>query len=165
VHRTLLDALGIGDPGPDREELEAAGVDSSEAERRAADIERRADRIMAALFLERQLLEHGFDQVFEGQVTGVIPGGAFIGFETAFEGFMSVRELDEAELTLDATGVALERHSGKTVAKIGDVVPVRVISIDPLRGRTRLVRAESRTPAYMNRARARRKLSGRYRGT
>ncbi|MCC6832351.1 MAG: RNB domain-containing ribonuclease [Thermoleophilia bacterium] len=163
VHRTLLDALGIGDPGPDREELEAAGVDSSEAERRAADIERRADRIMVALFLERQLLEHGFDRVFDGQVTGVIPGGAFIGFGTAFEGFMPVRELDEAELTLDATGVALERHSGKTVAKIGDVLPVRVISIDPLRGRTRLVRAESHTPAYMNRARARRKLSRGYR--
>ncbi len=164
VHRTLLDALGIGEPGPDRDELEVAGVDSSMAERNAADIERRADRIMGALLLERRLIETRFGEVFEGQVSGVIPGGLFITFGTAFEGYMPARDLDDGDLVLDPTGVALQRESGKTLAKVGDVMEVRVVSVDPLRGRTRLVPADSRTPAFLNRARTRRKVSREYRG-
>jgi hypothetical protein len=77
---------------------------------------------------------------------------------------MPARDLDDGgDLGLDPTGVALERESGKTVAKMGDVMPVRVLSVDPLRGRVRLVPAGSGTPAFMNRARGRRRMARGYR--
>jgi ribonuclease R len=158
VHRTLLDALGLGPAGPGRDELEMTGFDSSESERAAADIERRADRICGALLLE-QRLRGDWDEVFAGEVTGVIPQGAFVAFGEAFEGFLPARALADGDLVTDEYEVALEGPEGDVLLRIGDPVAVRVIDVTPLRGRTRLERADAPAPAGARRSRAARRRS------
>ncbi|MDX6645478.1 MAG: ribonuclease, partial [Miltoncostaeaceae bacterium] len=64
AHRALLDALGLGDPGPDPAWLADAAEESSLAEREAADLERRGDRMCLAYLVEEELAEGGWDQVF-----------------------------------------------------------------------------------------------------
>ena len=55
VHRGLLDALGIGDPGPGPAELDEAADHCSATEREAAAVEHRADAICAAFLLRDRL--------------------------------------------------------------------------------------------------------------
>ncbi|MFN8110656.1 MAG: RNB domain-containing ribonuclease [Thermoleophilia bacterium] len=160
VHRALLAVLGCEESAPTRTELELAGEHCSLTEREADGLERRADRIIAAILLEERLLRGGFDEVFQGEVSGVIAAGGFVRFGVGFEGFLPARSIED-DLVLDECGVALVRDDESAVLRIGDPVAVRVLSVDPLRGRVRLVPAGSATPAYMNRARARRRATQR----
>src|SRR6185369_11694296 len=67
VHRALLRHLGaLSTPPPE-----------SAAEREAELLERTADDVCAALLLERELYEQGWDATFAGEVVGVIDSGAF----------------------------------------------------------------------------------------
>jgi ribonuclease R len=85
-HRALLASLGMGEgdgrraPGAKLAEL---GEWTSEREREAARIEHKGDDIAACFLLEQVLLEGGYDQVFRGEVTGLIGAGAFIAFGSA----------------------------------------------------------------------------------
>jgi len=104
-HRALLSAVGGGERAPRAGELEELGTSTSEREREAMTIERDADDVASCFALERVLYEGGFDQVFAGEITGLISAGAFIAFggmgapETAresapvFEGMLPVRLL------------------------------------------------------------------------
>lgn len=159
VHRALAGALGIGPLGPAHAELEAAAAESSESERAAADLERRADRICAALLLEETLRGGDWDQVFDGEVTGLIAHGAFLRFGTAFEGMLPVRPRAGGDLALDQFEVGLVDSEGRHVIRLGDRVPVRVAEIEPLRGRVRLERADAPVPVHQARRRAQRRLA------
>jgi ribonuclease R len=106
-HRALISAVGGEEPAPRGAELAELGAWCSEREREAMVIERDADDVARCFALERLLRERGPEQVFEGEITGLISAGAFISFglplgegerlpaerEPAFEGMLPVRLL------------------------------------------------------------------------
>jgi ribonuclease R len=82
-HRALLSSIGAGEAGRKRSgggKLAELGEWTSEREREAAKIEHKGDDIAACFLLEQVLLDGGYDQVFAGEVTGLIGAGAFIAF-------------------------------------------------------------------------------------
>lgn len=157
IHRALLDALGIGDAGPDASWLAEAGQTSSETERAAANLERKGDRIVATLLLERTLAERGWEREWEGEVTGLVPVGAFVSFGDAFEGFLHVKAIGREEYHLDPLEVALLGDTSGKGLRLGDPVTVRVVRCEPLRGRVQLERFEAGAPRAVMASRARRR--------
>jgi ribonuclease R len=143
VHRALLAALGEGEEAPTLAEAREVASHSSAQERESAKIERDADDVCAAYLLERELGERGLDAEFDGEVSGVIRAGAFVAFGgelgDVYEGMLPARtlpggryELDRAEVSLVGSG------AGATALRLGDPVRVRVIGVDPGRGRVDL---------------------------
>ncbi len=97
VHRALLSTLGLEDR-PAAHELDEVSAHCTATERHAMAAEREADDICLAFMLQRELGERGWDEVFEGEVTGVIGAGVFIRFRwagtsAACEGFLPVRRI------------------------------------------------------------------------
>jgi ribonuclease R len=142
-HRALLSAVAGDGPAPDPGWVAAAGPWTSTRERAAMSIERDADDIALCFTLEQRLFEQGSDQVFEGEVVGVIGAGAFVAFgeRGLFEGMLPVRRLrgDWWELNDEATMLVGSR-SGRAI-RIGDPVSVRVARVDAPRGRVDLLPA------------------------
>ena len=140
AHRALLSAVGAGEQAPRSSDLEESGTWSSARERDAMAIERMADRIARAFLLERELFENGgFDQEFDGEVTGLIGAGAFVRFAGGHEGLLPVRRLrgDWWELNEEGTILTGER-TGQTI-RLGDPVRVKVERVETARGRVDLV--------------------------
>jgi ribonuclease R len=105
-HRALLAAVSGGEAAPRAGELGELGVWTSEREREAMKLEQDGDDIARAFFLERVLYEEGPEATFAGEVSGLIPAGAFVAFdrdgrepvgeqsrEPLFEGMLPVRVL------------------------------------------------------------------------
>lgn len=160
VHRGLLDALGIGPPGPGVAELAEAAENCSGTERAASALERRADDMCAAFLLREQLRERGVDTVVHGEVGGLIDAGLFVRFEEVFTGFLASRTIEDDHYRADELGVMLiGDRSGRRI-RIGDPVAARVDRIEPLRGRVGLVPADAR-PAPRRRAERRLGARGR----
>ena len=104
-HRALLSAVGAGERAPRSGELVELGTWTSEREREAMTIERDADDVARSFALERLLYESGTEQVFAGEISGLISAGAFVAFARPheldsdvvappFEGMLPVRLLD-----------------------------------------------------------------------
>jgi ribonuclease R len=143
AHRALMSGLGQDDVAPRASELDEAGEHCSLTEREAMQIERDADDICMAFLLERELFEGaGFDAVFEGEVVGLVGGGAFVRFgEPGFEGFLPARTLRGEWWDLNEQGTALVgERTGKTV-RLGDPLSVSVRRVEAPRGRVDLVPA------------------------
>jgi ribonuclease R len=142
-HRALVSAVAGDGPAPDAGWVASAGPLTSAREREAMSIERDADDIALCFVLEQRLFEQGADQVFEGEVVGVIGAGAFVAFgeRGLFEGLLPVRRLrgDWWELNDEATMLVGSR-SGRAI-RIGDPVSVRVARVDAPRGRVDLLPA------------------------
>jgi ribonuclease R len=145
VHRALLAAIGADDSPPPTGDLSEIGWHCSQTEREAMSLEHDADDICLAFLLEQVLVENGWDSSFEGEVTGLAPGGAFVSFETgedrgaACEGFLPARRLRGEYFELNEEGTALVgRRTGKRL-RLGDPVSVAVRSVEPVRGRVDLV--------------------------
>jgi ribonuclease R len=142
AHRALLSAIGAGEEAPERSHVAEAGPHSSQRERDAAFTERRADRVCAAFLLERELYQAGWEPEFDGEVSGLVGGGAFVAFAGAlsdvYEGFLPARLLrrDRYELNETETALVGERHG--RVIRLGDPVRVRVGKVEAARGRTDL---------------------------
>jgi ribonuclease R len=79
-HRALLSTLGAGERGPAARKLSDLGEWTSEREREAVALERDGDKIATCFHLEDLLLREGHDRTFTGEVTGLIPAGAFVAF-------------------------------------------------------------------------------------
>jgi ribonuclease R len=90
-HRALLSAFGGGEAAPRAGELVELGVWTSERERQAMIVERDADDVARCFALERLLYEQGQDEVFAGEITGLISAGAFIAFSLDADARMGVR--------------------------------------------------------------------------
>jgi ribonuclease R len=115
-------------------------------------IERDADDVAGCFLLERRLLESGGgrthsgtgEQVFAGEVIGLIGAGAFVAFgeRQQYEGMLPVRRLggDWWELNEEATVLVGTRNGG--AIRLGDTVEVRVGRIDAPRGRVDLLPAD-----------------------
>ena len=139
VHRALLATLGAGEDAPDGD-LEELAAWCSATEREAAALEHAADDVCLAFLLERVLEERGWEQEFDGEVTGVIEAGAFVGFDpkaggAACEGLLPVRRMrgDYYELNEERTAL-VGRHTGRAL-RLADPVRVAVHGVDPPRGR------------------------------
>jgi ribonuclease R len=172
-HRALLASIGVqeeavsgkraarggrragkGRPAPARapggSKLVELGEWTSERERDAAKIEHKGDDIAACFLLEQDLLEGGYEQVFRGEVAGLIGAGAFIAFggtsrAPIYEGMLPVRVLSVGEerdwwsLNEQSTILRAER-SGATL-RLGDPIDVRVVRVDTSTGRVDLAPA------------------------
>jgi ribonuclease R len=140
VHRALLHELGVADD-PVPGDLQALAEHLSAREREAAQIEYLADDICLAWLLERQLFTRGWEEPFEGEVTGMIGSGLFVRFGTVFEGFLPARRLHGEFYELNDLGTALVgRRSGKGY-RLGDPLAVRVEAITRNEGKVELALA------------------------
>jgi ribonuclease R len=106
-HRALLDTLGLSNDRPieNSSDLVKLGAWSSEREREAMTIERDADDLASCFALEAALGHHGSEQVFDGEITGLISAGVFVAFGPSqdgagrhgplYEGMLPVRALSD----------------------------------------------------------------------
>ena len=146
VHRALLSAIAGGEEPPRGADMQETGSWSSAREREAMQIERLADRVARAFLLERELFEGGFEQEYDGEVTGLIGAGAFVRFGGGHEGMLPLRRLrgDWWELNEEGTILRGER-TGETL-RLGDPLRVRVERVDTARGRVDLAPVEDDAP-------------------
>ncbi len=166
-HRALVSTLGGRESAPRAGELGELGEWASERERDAMKIERGGDDLALCFALEQALYVEGWEQVFVGEVTGLILAGAFVAFGGAgsvagasptgvggegqpgplYEGMLPVRRMrgggegprDWWELNELQTILRGER-SGTTL-RLGDPIEVRVARVDTVRGRVDLAPA------------------------
>jgi ribonuclease R len=139
VHRALLAALGLDDAAPRAEDLDEDGVHSSAAERAAMEVERDGDDVCLAFLLERELFEQGWELPFDGEVVGLVGGGAFVRFgDQGYEGFLPARRLRGEWWELNEQGTAMVGERSGSTIKLGDPVEVQVTSVEPARGRVDL---------------------------
>jgi ribonuclease R len=137
VHRALLRELGQGDdPAP--ADLDALAEETSAREREAAQVEYTADELCLAWLLEERLAERGWDERWEGEITGLIGSGLFARFGDVFEGFLPARRLPGEYFELNDTATALVgRRSGRSF-RLGDPIEVRIESIARHEGKVEL---------------------------
>ncbi len=142
VHRALLAALGEGEPAPSAAEAREVAWHCSERERESMRVERRADDICAAFLLQRELRERGGETRFEGEVSGIVRSGAFVGFGgelgDVYEGFLPARLLGAERFDRNETETALVGAESGRKLRLGDPVSVRVNGVEAPRGRVDL---------------------------
>jgi ribonuclease R len=137
AHRALLERLGVGDPLAELD-LDGLGEHCSRRERELAAIEHQANDICLAWLLDRVLYDEGWETEFDGEVIGLISSGLFLRFGEVFEGYLPARALPGDYFELDELGVSLAgRRSGRRY-RLGDVVPVRVDTLNRRDGRVKL---------------------------
>jgi len=137
VHRALLRELGQGDD-PVPEELGELAEHASAREREAAEVEYAADELCLAWLLEDRLVERGWEEPFEGEITGLLGSGLFARFGGVFEGFLPARRLPGEFFELNATGTALVGRRTGRAYRLGDPIEVRVESIAKHEGKVEL---------------------------
>jgi ribonuclease R len=156
-HRSLLSTVDGSEPAPAAGGLAELGEWTSAKERAAMAIERDTDAIACCFVLQARLLKHGFDEVFEGEVSGLIPAGAFVAFGLGaageskktvaappFEGMLPVRRLRSQDggrdwWELGEQGTILSGERSGSVLRLGQAVAVQVTQVDTTRGRVDLV--------------------------
>jgi ribonuclease R len=137
-HRALLASLGAGEEPPDAAGLGEAATWTSTREREALEIERDADDVAHCFLLEREVSQLGDDAVYDGEVTGLAPVGAFVAFGEAYEGLLPVRRLRGEWWELNEQGTILVGTESGRALRLGDPVRVRVGRIEAPRGRVDL---------------------------
>jgi ribonuclease R len=156
-HRALLSVLGGAEPAPRAAGLAELGEWTSTKEREAMSIERDTDSVARCFALEAMLFKDGFDQVFDGEVSGLISAGAFVAFgqaatvaaagtamPPAYEGMLPVRRLQDQDggrdwWELNEQGTILRGERSGSVLRLGQAVHVQVSRVDTVRGRVDLV--------------------------
>ncbi|MCE3266094.1 MAG: ribonuclease [Solirubrobacterales bacterium] len=170
AHRALLSLIGADEDAPRAERMSETAIHCSEREREAAKLERTGDDVCAAFLLRRELFERGPDTRFEGEVSGVLGGGAFVRFGGAladvYEGFLPARLIGGRErYELDPTETMLVGSRDGDAVRMGDPVTVGVSAIEAPRGRVDLVPVRpDGSGAGARRAREARAGRGRSRG-
>jgi len=136
-HRALIHELGQGDdPVPD--DLRAVAEHCSGQERLAAEVEFRADDVCLAWLLEAALFDRGWDEPFEGEITGLIGASLFVRFGEVFEGMVAVRRLEGDYFELNALGTALVGRRTHRTFRLGEPIAVRVEAIRREEGKVEL---------------------------
>jgi ribonuclease R len=111
-------------------------------EREAMAIERDADDVARCFLLERELLESGREREWEGEVVGLAPVGAFVGFGDGHEGLLAVRRMRGDWWELNELGTVLHGTRTGRSMRLGDPVGVRVERVEAPRGRVDLLAAD-----------------------
>lgn len=143
VHRALVHALGLGEPAPDAAMLPEVARDSSEREREATTLERRADRMCLAYLLAHSLAgDENWDRPRDAEVTGIGQAGLFITFDTVFDGFLPFRRMTDDHYVPDATDAEVVGDDTGRRIRLGEALRVRVVDVEALRGRVTLEPAD-----------------------
>jgi len=121
-HRALLSSIGAGERVTGSSKLVELGEWTSGRERDAAKLEHKGDDIAACFLLEETLLDRGYDQVFAGEVTGLIGAGAFVAFGDA------PRARGDDGARRDAEGVGEARSEPPARPTYEGMLPVRLLS-------------------------------------
>lgn len=156
-HRALLATIGAGELAPRATELAELGEWTSEREREAMTIERDADAVARCFALQGELLRVGFDEIFEGEISGLISAGAFVAFGAAprsessertalappYEGMLPARRLQAPDggrdwWELNEQGTILRGERAGSAMRLGEAVRVQVARVDAVRGRVDL---------------------------
>jgi ribonuclease R len=159
-HRALLSAVGGGERAPRAAGMGELAEWTSDRERAAMKIERDADDVARCFALERALYEDGWDQVFAGEVVGLIAAGAFISFGARAEGRAQGRDAVSPDYRgmlpvrrmqgegggrewweLNEQGTILHGESAGSTLRLGDAIEVRVARVEVARGRVDLIPA------------------------
>jgi ribonuclease R len=142
-HRGLVSAVAGDGPPPEASWVAAAGPWASAREREAMTIERDADDVAVCFLLQRLMAQRDSEEVFDGEVVGLIGAGAFVAFgdEGSFEGMLPVRRLRGDWWELNEQGTMLVGTRGGGAIRLGDPIRVRVGRIDAPRGRVDLLPA------------------------
>jgi ribonuclease R len=137
VHRTLLRELGITDDPPPAD-LPWLAEHTSTREREAAQVEYLADELCLGWLLESELFERGWDDPWEGEITGAISSGLFVRFGDVFEGYLPARRLAGDYFELNDLGTALVGRRGGGTFRLGDPISVLVEKIEKAEGKVEL---------------------------
>lgn len=133
-HRALLREIGAGDDPPP-EDLASAAEHASVREREAAEVEYLADDLCLAWLLDSVLFDRGWEEPFEGEITGAIGSGLFVRFGDVFEGFLPARRLPGDYFELNELATALVGRRGGGTYRLGDPIEVRVERIEKAEGK------------------------------
>jgi ribonuclease R len=87
--------------------------------------------------LEAVLHDRGWEDAFDGEITGLIQSGIFARFGDVFEGYLPVRKLP-GYFELNGLGTALVARRGGRRYRLGDAIEVRVTDIDRPAGKIEL---------------------------
>lgn len=140
VHRTLLRELGVTDDPPPTD-LSGLAEHTSAREREAAQVEYLADELCLGWLLESELFERGWDDPWEGEITGAISSGLFVRFGEVFEGYLPARRLAGDYFELNDLGTALVGRRGGGTFRLGDPISVLVEKIEKAEGKVELSHA------------------------
>ena len=141
THRSLLFHLGEGGSELGEAELATAADDCSTRERDFSRIELNGDDIALCVLLDRRLAVEGWEQVFTGEIVGLVGGGLFVRFGDVFEGFLSSRRLGGERFEPSEHETALVGESTGVRYRLGDAVDVKVERVDRLTGKVDLAPA------------------------
>ena len=141
THRSLLFHLGEDGSELGEAELATAADDCSTRERDFSRVELTGDDIALCFLLDRRLEAEGWEQVFTGEVVGLVGGGLFVRFGDVFEGFLSSRRLGGERFEVSEHETALVGEATGVRYRLGDAVDVRVERIDRLTGKVDLAPA------------------------
>jgi ribonuclease R len=162
THRALLRGLGLGGSELGDAELAAAAEDCSERERDFGRIELTGDDVALCFLLDRRLQAEGWEQVFTGEIVGLVGGGLFVRFGEVFEGFLSSRRLGDERFEVSEHETALVGQATGVRHRLGDAVEVKVERVDRLSGKVDLAPAHpgGERPAGGPERRAARRTTG-----
>jgi ribonuclease R len=138
VHRALVYHLGEGGSELGEAELAAAAEDCSTRERDFSRVELTGDDVALCFLLHRRLEVEGWEQVFSGEVVGLVGGGLFIRFGEVFEGFLSSRRLGGERMEVSEHETALVGEATGSRYRLGDPIEVKVERVDRLTGKVDL---------------------------
>jgi ribonuclease R len=141
THRALLFHLGEGGSELGDAELATAADDCSTRERDFSRIELTGDDVALCFLLDGRLEAEGWEQVFPGEIVGLVGGGLFIRFGDVFEGFLSSRRLGGERMEVSEHETALVGEATGTRYRLGDPIEVKVERVDRLSGKVDLAPA------------------------
>ena len=141
THRALLFHLGESGSELGDAELATAGDDCSTRERDFSRLELTGDDVALCFLLERKLEAEGWDQMFTGEIVGLVGGGLFLRFGEVFEGFLSSRRLGGERFEVSEHETALVGEATGIRYRLGDPVDVKVERVDRLSGKVDLAPA------------------------
>ena len=129
VHRMLRRMLA-GDPSlaAQKKNMRELAMQCSHTEQEAVAVERDADDLMRARFMQGRE-----GQVFEGVVSSVTDWGYYVALPNTVEGLVHVRELP-GYYQFNKERQALIREDGRHVVRLGDPVTVRLLSVETRAG-------------------------------
>ena len=129
AHRMLKRMLS-GDAGlaAQKKRMHELALQCSQTEQEAAAVERDADDLMRARFMQGHEGES-----FEGVVSGVNAWGYYVALPNTVEGLVHVREM-QGYYEFDEERQLLHSEDGRRIIRLGDPVRVRLLSVDVMAG-------------------------------
>ena len=126
----MLRRMHAGDPSlaAQKKNMHELAMQCSATEQEAVAVERDADDLMRARFMQGRE-----GQVFKGVVSGVTDWGYYVVLPNTVEGLVHVRELP-GYYQFNKERQALIREDGRHVVRLGDPVKVRLLSVDTMAG-------------------------------